>query len=431
MVGSIPCGGLTGDRQSAAVFVFTLRCLAMNMVRPIFLLMLLIVLAVAPAIAQDDLTTKDTISAIDGRTIEGVIAAIDQQGQIHLVDGSSIGLAQVLDIARNVTVEEKRQLPIEVHLAHGGTLLSKSAQLNNERVALATSFGSIELPIESVRAIVFRPASLTDAVSASIASPSNQFDSVWAESSEGLHSASGLVRSIADGKVMGEFSGQDRSISLAKVVAYVAADLGLKPPTGLAQIHLSDGSQVLASIDGLVDQRLTVQIPGGVRAEIPWGSVARIAIESDRLVWISDLQPIESIQEPLVTNSRATQNDRSIDGNPLTLRTSQQRELLKFDKGLGVHAYARLVYRNDAGYDRLNAIAGIDSETQGYGDCVFSVRGDGIELWSQRIRGTDDPVIVEVDVSNVQEISLIVEPGAQLDLADHANWCNARLLKTK
>ena len=383
------------------------------------------------AVAQESTRNRDTISTINGRNIDGVITTIDQGGQVQLADGSSVAFAQVLGIQRNVAVEPKRDAPIKVYLAQGGTLFANVAQLQNERVTLSASFGPLELSIEAVRAIVFKPSSISDAVTENIAKPSNQFDNVWAESSEGLHSASGLVHSITDGKVTGEFDGQARSIALAKVVAYVAADLGLKRPTGLAQIQLSDGAQVHGSIGGLVDQRLTVEFPGGGRAEIPWDLVVRIAIESDRLVWISDLTPLESIQEPLVTNSRAAQTDRSVDRNPLTLRTSLQREPLNFDKGLGVHSYSRLVYRNEAGFDRLTATVGIDSETQGYGDCIFIVRGDGIELWSQRVRATDDPVSVDVDVSNVKEISLIVEPGLQLDLADHADWCNARLLKTK
>ena len=72
----------------------------------------------------------------------------------------------------------------------------------------------------------------------------------------------------------------------------------------------------------------------------------------------------------------------------------------------------------------------MDAETRGRGDCRFIVQGDGVELWSQRIRGSDDPQPLDVDITNVRQIALIVEPGEQLDLADHANWAAVRLLQT-
>ncbi len=378
------------------------------------------------AIAED----HDTIVMIDGRVLEGEIRSIDEQGQIQLRDGSNAALTQVLSIQRNVEASRGSATSIVVHLAYGGTLLAQAAQLQTERVAIRTSFGELDLPIEAIRAIVFKPSSLTDPMKESIIHPSNQFDLVWAESNDGPQAAEGLIRSIAEGKLTGTFDGQDRTINQARIVAFVAADLGLKQASGLANCLLADGSQIRGSIEKLVDDQFALRFPGGGTATIPWSRVVNIGMESDRLVWLSDLSPISNEQEPIVTSPRPTQFDKSVDGNLLTLRSSRQPAPLVFSKGLGVHAYSRLVYPN-AGFDRLTAIVGLDAETQGHGDCIFLVRGDGIELWSQRVRASDDPLPIDIDVSNVREISLIVEPGAELDLADHANWCNVRLLRTK
>ena len=76
------------------------------------------------------------------------------------------------------------------------------------------------------------------------------------------------------------------------------------------------------------------------------------------------------------------------------------------------------------------ATVGIDAETEGRGDCVMRVEGDGIALWSQRIRGDDNAVEIDVDISGIREVALIVDPGEQFDLADHADWAEARFLKT-
>ena len=375
--------------------------------------------------------SSDKISLVDGRTLEIAIQTIDEQGKIRLADGSTESLAQVLGIERSLAANPNRKPALIVRLASGGELFAQAAALENDRVALQTSFGQLDLPLEAVRAIVFKPTALTSAIQEAIEHPSSQFDVVWAEGSEGLQSASGLIRSIANGKVIGEFDGQQQSISESRIVAYIAADLGLQPPSRNSVCRLTDGSTVYGSIVGLAEQRLTLQLPGVSRAIIPWEMVSSIAMTSDRLAWLSDLEPVEDQQEPMVTQPRPTRKDRSVLGNPLTLRTTRQREPLVFEKGLGVRAYSQLIYRNDGGFDRLAATVGIDSETQGRGDCRFVVRGDGVELWSQRMAAADDPVDMMLDISDVQELSLVVEPGGQLDLADHADWCNARFLKTK
>jgi hypothetical protein len=59
------------------------------------------------------------------------------------------------------------------------------------------------------------------------------------------------------------------------------------------------------------------------------------------------------------------------------------------------------------------------------------VEGDGITLWSQRIRGGEPSVEIDVDISGISQVALVVDPGEQFDLADHADWARARFLKTE
>lgn len=397
--------------------------------------MKLIVLAVCwVALGQNADTSfaaDDVIVKIDGATITGSIQSIDENGIISCADGSEIPLSQVLSIQRGTAVVPPTGSRVEVYLAHGGLLRAQRAQLQNERVRIETGFGSVEVSIELIRAIVFKPAALTDSVRQDIAKPSNEFDTVWAESETGPQKAAGLIREIADGKLSGEFAGQERSVSQDRVIAFIAADLGLNQASGTNRLELIDGSTLRGTLDRLEQGQLHVQFSGGAKLEIPWTSVALISFESDRVAWLSEMQPLSQEQEPLVTAPRPARFNQSVDGNPLSLRTSSQPTPRVYAKGIGVHAYSRLVFRNDNEFDRLTAIVGIDAETQGQGDCKFIVQGDGVELWSARVRGSDEPLPIDVDVTNVREIALVVDPGEQLDLADHGNWCEAKLLKTK
>ena len=158
--------------------------------------------------------------------------------------------------------------------------------------------------------------------------------------------------------------------------------------------------------------------------------MANISVVSDRLVWLSDLTPVDVTEQALVTQPMSWRRDQSVGGNPLTLNSGDgSSDHVEFEKGLGVHAYCSLTYANDRDFNRLAATVGIDRETRGRGDCQFIVKGDGVELWSQRVRTTDPLVAVLVDITRVHEVSLVVEAGQQLDLADHADWAEARFLK--
>ena len=41
------------------------------------------------------------------------------------------------------------------------------------------------------------------------------------------------------------------------------------------------------------------------------------------------------------------------------------------------------------------------------------------------------PLEIDVDIEGIREVVLVVSPGAEFDLGDHANWGEARFLKTK
>jgi len=96
-----------------------------------------------------------------------------------------------------------------------------------------------------------------------------------------------------------------------------------------------------------------------------------------------------------------------------------------------MQSFSQLSFSNSNEFDRFKSFVGIDAETQGRGDCQMVVRGDGIELWSKRIKAAEEPQQVDVDISGIKEISLIVYPGEDFDLGDHADWGEARFLKTK
>jgi hypothetical protein len=153
--------------------------------------------------------------------------------------------------------------------------------------------------------------------------------------------------------------------------------------------------------------------------------VLRVVVRSSRVVYLSDLKPAGFKQQAFVTLLRPWQRDKSVTGKPLTLASKS------FDKGIGLHSQAELTFDIPGEYDVLAATIGIDADAAGKGDCVFEVLVDGQRLFSERVRGSDPPKDIQIPVARGKQVSLVVLPGVDLDLADHADWADVRLLKNK
>ena len=56
--------------------------------------------------------------------------------------------------------------------------------------------------------------------------------------------------------------------------------------------------------------------------------------------------------------------------------------------------------------------------------------GDGRVLFeSGEITGRDEPRAIRVNIVGVKIIALLVDFGEELDLSDHADWADARLIR--
>ena len=94
-----------------------------------------------------------------------------------------------------------------------------------------------------------------------------------------------------------------------------------------------------------------------------------------------------------------------------------------------MHADCALDFTVGGHFDLFVAMIGIDGETGGKGDCIFRVLGDGQELFRQRLKGSDRPAEVRVRIAGMRTVSLVVEQGEDWDLADHADWGDARFVR--
>lgn len=373
------------------------------------------------------------LTRVDGTVLKSSSVSVGTQGQVTgTFDGGLISIDELVLIesigAGSIESPDNSGAPRLFFVTEGSIALTAPTLVEGHLTFQSTSMLSA-VPLESVRAIVWEPS---DVVTQLIENPSLDNDAVVVRQGDQLRGVEGVVEGLTDQHVTLRFKGKSRKIGLGKVAAIVMANLQLELSDDRAAINvtLSSGGSIKGRLNGWSENLIRVCVGGDIEVGVPANSMAKMAIENERLVYLSDLEPVSAQQRAMFTNERPWRRDRSIEGNLLTLFDPEQRQKIRFDKGVGTHSWSSLVFANDRLLDRFMAIVGIDSETNGRGNCMMIVRGDGIELWSGQVTGMSGPQSIDVEIRGIQTVELEVVPGEDFDLADHANWCNARFVKS-
>ena len=315
---------------------------------------------------------------------------------------------------------------LEILITGGSKVFADSVDIQGNDVSIASTSGlSTRLPLDLVQAIVFKS---TELVKKQLADRSDSEDMVIVGTPDGEKVVSGIFEGLTQGKLGLNFNGKSRKIGVEKIYAVSLADLGLKVISG-TQLELTDGSLINGSLQSIDQGTLTLAMTSKKSIQIPWALVARLEMQSDNLVYLSNLDPITTQQKSIFAPQRLWHRDRSIEDNPIRLQHPEKSSPQTYRKGIGTQSYSELEFANTNQFERFQAITGIDVETQGRGDCQMSVYADGIKLWSQRVTAETPPQKVDVDISGMASVTLVVEPGEQFDLADHANWADAKFVK--
>ncbi|MHA0856130.1 glycoside hydrolase family 2 TIM barrel-domain containing protein [Paenibacillus sp. CMAA1364] len=127
------------------------------------------------------------------------------------------------------------------------------------------------------------------------------------------------------------------------------------------------------------------------------------------------------------------QKDKSIDGNPITLRGANGA--VTYKKGIGTHANSEVIY-DLTGKDFITFLAtvGVDQEAIGTAadrnTIVFQVFLDGVKAYdSGKMKNTTVAKDIELDVTGVRELKLVVTDSGDGNSEDHGDWADARLVK--
>src|SRR5580698_9440912 len=135
-------------------------------------------------------------------------------------------------------------------------------------------------------------------------------------------------------------------------------------------------------------------------------------------VWLSSLDISQ-----MTTGWSVAKANREISNGPLSIHGR------KFDNGVGTHATSKFRVKLDGHAKSFTAEVGVDDSAGNQGSVEFIVIGDGKTLWrSGVLKGGSPAVPVDVNLKDVNILTLQVTDGGDGESNDHADWADAKII---
>jgi hypothetical protein len=244
----------------------------------------------------------------------------------------------------------------------------------------------------------------------------------------------GVVGDVADERIKFDFDGDIINVAREKVegVYYYHAEADL--PAAVCAVRDSGGSVFNAKQIALAEDGVSLITATGAQHKIPFAQLHALDFSLGKLMFLSDMTPDRVHWSPFLQSSTTgdsltqlytPRKDQTFSGKPLKLNGHST----PFRKGLAIHSRTDLAYRVPTGFRRFEAIAGIDAELRDQGHVQLIITGDGKPLFDAAIAGSDPPKAIDLDIEGVRRLTILVDFGENLDIADHLLLGNARITK--
>jgi hypothetical protein len=373
-------------------------------------------------------------------------------------DRKTLPLKEVLRVAfPKAAVKPAEGTAAWIELIDGSKITGRSFQAaGSEATVELLAGGAVKIPTSAIRSVLLQPHSgAAEAVLAQqwddIRSQPAKDDvlvirkktSLPAEEPGGeektvlaLDYLGGVLYDVTDTMVVFEYDGEKRNVRRDRVeglIYYHGA--GRELPEPVARVADAAGDVWNAKSLALAEGKLKLVAANGASRELPLDHVKEIDFSAGKVVYLSDLKPASVEWTPFFDASSTPSAavfyqprfDQALGGHPLQIGDQT------FEKGVSMRSRTRITWRLPGAFRKLLAVAGIDYRADDNGgksgDVQLVVLGDDKPLYDQRIKGDDGGVNLDIDLTGVKRLTVLVDYGGNIDIADYFDLGDARVTK--
>ena len=384
---------------------------------------LIAIVAGAPAVADTYVQTLTASHRGQVRSLsmeEGLLFAEDT-GEVIRVGTDAL---VTVDFDRPRDPFQGRRL--QINLVKGDRVLGNLVQGDDEKIAVdSPGLGRIRIPLERVRTIqtaAARDGAHREAASWFIRRSSNEEDAVLLTNGDIVR---GFITGIeTDGISIEAALGESRIDFRLVVAARIAVGDNQLPKGPLFVVSSVDGSRLTCTGFSYGDGKVKAETWFGPDASIPADRLRRIEVIGGRWEYLTGHDPVSYEQVPMLSVPWPWLTDRNVLGLPLRVAGQD------YERGIGVHSRAVLVYDLGAGYSEFVTSAGVDDMSGPWADVSVAILLDGKPVFERTAVGRGELIgPLRFDVSRAGTLTLRCDYGRNGDLQDRFNWIAPALIR--
>ncbi len=392
-------------------------------------LLLAVVLAAAPQFEAKILGSEPVVGSI--------VKLDSRQVTLETPDGTvALDPKTLMTLVQKPAPEKPEvELPMRVELVDGSSLAARQYTVTGGKARIALAGGlTIELPTAGVASVrLMAPSAEVAGEWSRIAEKPPEADLLVIRKEKAIDYHKGVLADVNQQTVKFNLDGDILPVKRSKVYGLVYCHPEGKA-LGEAICRITDAAGSQWSVSSLaMPGEVHWTTPAGAKVTSPLVMISKIDFSSGKVVYLNDLEP-DSVDFtpffgsaddlPMLAKFYAPRNDKNLESAPLSIDGRK-----KYDKGLALHSRTRLVYRLPGRFSRFKAVVGIDAGVRPLGHVRLVIRGDDKVLLEADVTGSDPPKPIDLDVTGVRRISILADFGEKLDVGDHLDLCEARILK--
>lgn len=395
---------------------------------------LIVIFLAPPLLAQDAAEEAATVLDVSGRRHTG---SLRELAGSTLVIGRNepkrFDAADLLSVRFNGRAAKTTRQGSVVVLANGDRLFVRPQSMDEAYMAAAwqrfPAWPDVKMRLERIRAVAFNlpeDDAARHRLTTTLLDYREKSDAVILKNGDRLQ---GELATLSRDSLSFQGPVGRLTVALADVraVTFNSELVSFPDETGLrVLLELTDGTRLTARRLELTEPGLlTVDALFGARLAVPLSAVVSLRFLGGRAEYLSDLEAAEYRFTPFLGTRWPLRRDRNVLGGPLRIAGRE------YAKGIGLHSRSRVTYDLQGGYRQFRATIGVDDSAGKRGSVVFAVEVDGERRFtSDPLTGKSEALsIPPIDVSGKDRLTLIVDFGQFGDIRDHADWCDAVLIR--